>query len=35
MMKTIMLGALAGAATLFAGTAGAQQKVDFSKVEIN
>src|SRR6201998_2005886 len=33
-MKHITLGALAGAAVLFAGTAIAQQNVDFSKVEI-
>src|ERR1700757_786517 len=33
-MKHITLAALAGAATLFAGTALAQQNVDFSKVEI-
>src|SRR6516162_8488473 len=34
-MKRITLAALAGAAVLFAGTALAQQNVDFSKVEIN
>jgi cyclase len=33
-MKQITLAALAGAAVLFAGTAIAQQNVDFSKVEI-
>jgi cyclase len=33
-MKHITLAALAGAATLFAGTALAQQNVDFSRVEI-
>src|SRR5262249_44347752 len=33
-MKRITLVALAGAAMLFAGTAFAQQNVDFSKVEI-
>jgi glyoxylase-like metal-dependent hydrolase (beta-lactamase superfamily II) len=33
-MKRITLAALAGAAVLFAGTALAQQNVDFSKVEI-
>src|SRR5215471_17843144 len=33
-MKHITIAALAGTAVLFAGTAGAQQGVDFSKVEI-
>jgi uncharacterized OsmC-like protein len=33
-MTRIMLAALAGTAVLFAGTAVAQQNVDFSKVEI-
>ena len=33
-MKRITLAALAGAAVLFAGTAVAQQNIDFAKVEI-
>ena len=33
-MKCIAIAALAGTAVLFAGDAGAQQGVDFSKVEI-
>ena len=33
-MKYITIAALAGTAVLFAGAAGAQQGVDFSKVEI-
>jgi hypothetical protein len=34
MMRRITIAALTGAAVLFAGTAFAQQNIDFSKVEI-